>query len=64
MNEVNEPKILSVVEAAALLGIGRSTAYDLIKTDNSFPVVKLGRRLLVPAARLDVWIAGRVAQRR
>ncbi len=64
MNEVNEPKLLSVVEAAALLGIGRSTAYDLIKTDKSFPVVKLGRRLLVPAARLDVWIAGRVAQRR
>jgi excisionase family DNA binding protein len=43
---------LTVEEAAALLGIGRNTAYQAIAR-GELPVLRLGRRLLVPRAALD-----------
>jgi excisionase family DNA binding protein len=42
---------LTVEEAAALIGISRSTAYDLVATDE-LPTVRLRRRIVVPAASL------------
>jgi excisionase family DNA binding protein len=44
---------VTVEEAAALLGIGRRLAYELIRSDE-FPttVIRLGRRIVVPAAPL------------
>ncbi|HUE96029.1 MAG TPA: helix-turn-helix domain-containing protein [Longimicrobiaceae bacterium] len=42
---------LTVEEAAALIGVSRSTAYDLVATDE-LPTVRLRRRILVPAASL------------
>jgi len=42
----------SVEEAAALLGIGRSTAYAAAR-DGSLPVIRISNRLLVPTARLS-----------
>jgi excisionase family DNA binding protein len=42
---------LTVDEAATLLGVSRSTAYDLVATDE-LPTVRLRRRILVPAAAL------------
>jgi excisionase family DNA binding protein len=41
----------TVEEAAALLGIARGTAYEAAR-DGSLPTIRLGRRLLVPRARL------------
>lgn len=41
----------SVEEAAALLGIGRSTAYAAAR-DGSLPTLRLSHRLLVPTAKL------------
>lgn len=41
----------SVDEAAALLGIGRSTAYAAVR-DGSLPALRLSGRLLVPVAKL------------
>jgi hypothetical protein len=51
-----------VATAASILGIGRSTAYDLIRRDNfPVPVVRVGSRIRVPVAPLaDVFIAGAV----
>jgi excisionase family DNA binding protein len=43
---------LSVEEAAKLLGIGRNLCYDRVKT-GEIPVVKIGRRLLVPRSALE-----------
>ena len=43
---------LSVGEAAKLLGIGRNLAYDRVKT-GEIPVIKIGRRLLVPRRALE-----------
>lgn len=43
---------LTIKETAKLLGIGRNLAYDRVKT-GEIPVIKIGRRLLVPRAALE-----------
>jgi excisionase family DNA binding protein len=43
---------LTVNECAKLLGIGRQLAYDRVKT-GEIPVIKVGRRLLVPRKALE-----------
>ena len=52
----NGALLVSVEEAAKLLGIGRGLAYDLVR-EGRLPHVKLGRRLLVPRQGLEEWIA-------
>ena len=42
----------TVVEAAALLGIGRNSAYEAIKA-GILPSVQIGRRILIPRAALE-----------
>lgn len=57
-----EPLTYSVAQAARLLGISRSHAYDLIAR-GEFPVTTrtLGRRRLIPRAALDRYLAGEPA---
>ena len=43
---------LTIDETAKLLGIGRQLAYDRVKT-GEIPVIKVGRRLLVPKKALE-----------
>jgi excisionase family DNA binding protein len=43
---------LSIEEAAKVLGIGRNLCYDRVKT-GEIPVIKIGRRLLVPRRALE-----------
>ena len=43
---------LSVPEAAELLGISRNNAYELVKR-GELPVIRLGKRLLIPRVALD-----------
>lgn len=43
---------LTVEEAARVLGIGRSTAYEAVRC-GQIPAMRLGRRAIVPAA----WLA-------
>ena len=43
---------LSIEEAAKVLGIGRNLCYDRVKT-GEIPVIKIGRRLLVPRKALE-----------
>lgn len=52
--EKREPSRLTmtVPEAAALLGLGRSAAYEAARR-HELPVVRIGRRLLVPKAALE-----------
>lgn len=47
---------LSVEEAAKQLGIGRNLAYDKVKT-GEIPVIKIGKRLLVPKKALEKLLA-------
>jgi excisionase family DNA binding protein len=48
---VTERPVLSVPEAGALLGLGRSAAYGAVAR-GELPVVWFGRKALVPTARL------------
>jgi excisionase family DNA binding protein len=48
---MSEPLTLSVEDAARLLGISRGLAYEAARR-GELPVIRLGRRLLVPRARL------------
>lgn len=46
---------LTVPEAAQLLGIGRNLAYEIAARDGEIagvPVIRVGRRLLIPLTRL------------
>lgn len=47
---------LTVEEAAALLGIGRNSAYQAVAS-GQLPVIRIGRRLLVPRAALERLLA-------
>jgi len=42
---------LTVPEAASMLGISRNFAYELVKRQE-LPVIKFGKRLLIPRAAL------------
>jgi len=43
---------MTIVEAAAKLGVGRNQAYTAAK-DGQIPTIKIGKRLLVPVAALE-----------
>jgi excisionase family DNA binding protein len=49
----------TIEEVAASLGIARSTAYELAKSDRlPMPVIRLGRRMVVSRQALDRLLAG------
>ena len=52
----DERQTLTVEEAAALLGIGRNSAYQAVAS-GQLPVLRIGRRLLVPRAALERLLA-------
>lgn len=43
---------VSVEEAGRMLGIGRQSAYAAVRRGD-IPVIRIGRRVLVPVARLN-----------
>ncbi len=51
-----EKLTLTVDETAKCLGIGRNSAYEAI-AKGEIPVVKIGKRLLVPKAALERLLA-------
>lgn len=47
------PPVLDLPTAAAVLGVGRSSAYELVRTGQwPTPVLRLGRLIRVPSAPL------------
>jgi len=50
----------SVDEVAALLGVSRGMAYQLVR-DGVIPAQRVGRRWLVPRKRLHAWLDGQTA---
>jgi excisionase family DNA binding protein len=58
------PEFLTVEEAAAVLRIGRTAAYELARRyrvtggTEGLPVIVLGRLLRVPRAELEAWAGG------
>jgi excisionase family DNA binding protein len=49
--------VYSVAEPGALLGISRAFAYELVAR-GELPVIRLGRRRLVPKAALSTLVSG------
>lgn len=49
-------------EAAAALGVSLPTFYELAARDD-FPVVRVGRRVLVPVEDLRAWLSKEAAQK-
>lgn len=49
------PLMLSAPEVAAVLGISRAGAYDLVRSAG-FPRMKIGNRILVPKDKFLKWI--------
>ncbi|MCO8129445.1 helix-turn-helix domain-containing protein [Acidimicrobiia bacterium EGI L10123] len=65
MTTTTRPLVLNVTEAGNLLGVSRSTAYELVRT-GELESVQLRRRVVVPVAAVaerlgitvpDVWLA-------
>ena len=52
------PAAVSVTEAAQILGISRTTAYEAVR-DGSLPAIRIRRRILVPMSWLDDTLGGR-----
>ena len=61
------PDFLTVEEAAAVLRIGRTAAYELAwryratAGAEGLPVIVLGRLLRVPRAQLEAWAGGQLS---
>ena len=51
----NYPAILNANQLAEILGISRASAYQLLHMD-SFPTLRIGKRMLVPKEKLMLWI--------
>jgi len=54
---VTESPVLTVEEAAVILRISRGSAYVAAR-NGDLPTIKIGKRLLVPRARLEAMLAG------
>ena len=57
MEKRTKKKTLTVPEAAEILGIGRSSAYEAARR-GEIPTIRIGKLLLVPTAQLDRMLAG------
>jgi excisionase family DNA binding protein len=49
--------VYTVDEVAELLGLSRGLTYDLVRA-GTIPAERVGRRWIIPRARLDAWLAG------
>ena len=57
-NSVTDRQTLTLEELAILLGIGRSTAYQLAAEDQlPVPVIRVGRRVVVPRRAVEALLS-------
>jgi len=56
------PLVLNVVQVAAVLGISRAGAYELVHSEG-FPTLKIGNRIVIPKDKLRKWIDANTAQK-
>lgn len=55
--EIGERLCLSISEAAAMIGISRNNAYELVRR-GKLPVIELGKRKLIPKVQLMNMLEG------
>ena len=51
--------MLSVSQVAKMLGISRTSSYDLVK-EKDFPSITIGSRIVVPKDELILWIKNQI----
>ena len=56
-----ERLLLRMPEVATILGIGRSTVYELVQRGD-LPAVHVGRAVRIPAAALQRWVEQQTAE--
>ena len=56
------PLMLNVVQVAAVLGISRAGAYELVHSEG-FPALKIGSRIVLPKDKLREWIDANTTQK-
>lgn len=54
-----EPRAVDIPTAAAIYALSESTMRDLVD-HHGFPSLRIGRRIIIPLAAADRWIADRV----
>ncbi len=55
-----EPLLLTIPQVAAMLNLGHSKVYDLIRSEG-LPTTKFGTATRVPAEELKQWVKRRIA---
>lgn len=58
LDELTGRTTITVSEAARLLGVGRTAAYEAARR-GELPTRRLGRRLVVPVPWLRAWLEGK-----
>ncbi|MBS3946875.1 MAG: helix-turn-helix domain-containing protein [Dethiobacter sp.] len=58
--EMQDKILINVSEAAKLLGLGKTFTYELIG-QGQLPVVRFGKRVLIPVKHLSLYIETLVA---
>lgn len=53
--EASSNIVLTVEDIAKFLSIGKTKAYELVKTPG-FPKIKIGRQIRVPSEAFHLWI--------
>ena len=56
LEDIEDQATITVEEAARLLGLGRSAAYEAVRR-GQLPARRLGRRLFIPVPALLDWLA-------
>ena len=51
------PLLMSVKQLVDLMGVSDSTIYELIRDEKDFPVLQIGKRIVVPKDELRKWIS-------
>lgn len=60
---ITQKYTLSIEEASNPTGIGRDQIYDWAKTDDTFPVFKIGSKYVIESGLLHEWLRNRCKNR-
>ena len=52
----SQRRVYTVKEIAEILGISKNAAYDLVKSENGFVTVRIGKTIRVPIESIDEWL--------
>ena len=56
---VCQRRVYTVKEIAEILGISKNAAYYLVKSENGFVTVRIGKTIRVPIESFDEWLKNR-----